>query len=410
MIDVREISAYGLSSPLDPSREFDFHGGVRRIHKRDFVIVAVELADGTRGYAPAGASSSAMREYFDDATQDTFVEFVESVVAHTLEGECLDSIGAVHEVLAELNQPEFLISQATAAVDVALHDILGKLRGVPVHELLAPDVDVPDRIPLYASGGMYMEPEEYAIEAAEAREAGFPAYKYRSGIGPEADERTIRRIRASVGDEMDVMVDAHTWWKTGDGTYDVETMVDLAATYADCDVFLLEEPVAPDDIQGYRTLARETSVPLAGGENAESSDELTAFGRSANAEFVQGDVRHHQGYLGCLRAHRNLDGHDVRFVPHNFGTYLGLVANAHLAVAIGGIPYLEYPLFETETHAGMYPYPLATDILETDLTIADGHLQLPTSPGLGVEVDRSVIKEYPYVEGAWTEFLYADET
>jgi len=410
MIDVREISAHGLSSPLDPPREFNFHGGTRRIHKRDFVFVVVELADGTKGYGPAGASSSAMREYFDDATQDTFVEFVDSVVAHALEGESFDSIGAVHEELAGLNLPAFLVSQATAAVDVALHDVLGKRRGVPVHELLAPDADVSDRIPLYASGGMYMEPAGYAAEAAEARAAGFSAYKYRSGVGPEADERAIRRIRASVGDEMDVMFDAHTWWKIRDDAYDVKTMVDLASTYADHNVFWLEEPVEPDDFQGYRTLVREVSVPLAGGENAESSDELTRFGRNADVTFVQGDVRHHQGYLGCLRAHRALDGHDVRLVPHNFGTYLGLIANAHLAVALGGVPYLEYPLFETEDHVGMYPYPLATDVLATDLTVEDGHLELPTDPGLGVEVDHAAIEEYPYVEGAWTEFLYADGT
>jgi len=347
-----------------------------------------------------------MREYFEDATQDTFVELVETVVAPIIEGESFASIEAVHETIGGLTLPTFLHSQAIAAVDIALHDIRGKRRGAPIHELLAPDVTAPDTLPLYASGGMYMDPDGYAAEAASAHTAGFGAYKYRSGVGPADDKQTIQRIRSAVGEEMTVMVDAHTWWKTGDDTYDVATMLDVAETYAEYDAFWLEEPVEPDDYQGYRTLATETTVPIAGGENAESSAELSQFGQVDGVAYVQGDVRHHEGYLGCLRAADALGPDDVQFVPHNFGIHLGLVANAHPAAAIGAVPYLEYPLFETGDHAGMYPYPLAEEVLETDLGIEDGRLELPTGPGLGVEADLSTVDRYPYVDGPWTEFDY----
>jgi L-alanine-DL-glutamate epimerase-like enolase superfamily enzyme len=84
-----------------------------------------------------------------------------------------------------------------------------------------------------------------------------------------------------------------------------------------------------------------------------------------------------------------------------------LVANAHLVAASPSHPLLEYPVFGDDVGA-MYPYPLATDILETELTIDNGCLALPNGPGLGVDVDETVIEEYDYIEGAWTEFIYDD--
>lgn len=62
-MEIREISGHALSSPIDPPQERPFHGGIRQILKRDVVVVVVETADGARGFAPAGSSSSAMCEY-----------------------------------------------------------------------------------------------------------------------------------------------------------------------------------------------------------------------------------------------------------------------------------------------------------------------------------------------------------
>jgi L-alanine-DL-glutamate epimerase-like enolase superfamily enzyme len=123
--------------------------------------------------------------------------------------------------------------------------------------------------------------------------------------------------------------------------------------------------------------------------------------------FLQGDVRHHRGFTGCWKAVEFCVGRDVTFVPHQFGTQLGLVANAHLTAAAPGAELLECPVFGTDT-AGMYPFRLAEEILEDDLAIADGHLTVPDGPGLGVEIDTDVLDRYPHVEGPWTEFHYED--
>jgi len=405
---ISDVSARTLSSPIDPPQERHFLGGVRRLLKRDVVLVVVETADGAVGYAPAGASSSAMREYFDDASHSDFAGLLnEEVAPHVLDEE-VESAADLHALVAEADFPAFLESRAVAPLDVAFYDLLGKERGAPVYDLLADVAEVTTELPLYASAGMYMEPEGYAEQARAIQERGFGGYKYRPGLGVEADLRTLGLIREAVGPGMDVMVDAHTWWKLGEHSYTFEEVVDLVNRMAEYDPYWLEEPVEPADYDAYRRLADAVDVPLAGGESEETPEGLVALAETGAVQFLQGDVRHHRGFTGCWEAVEFCAGRDVTFVPHQFGTNLGLVANAHLTAAAPEAELLEYPVFGTDT-AGMYPFPLAEEILVGDLDIADGTLTVPEGPGLGVEVDLDVVERYPHIEGPWTEFHYGED-
>jgi L-alanine-DL-glutamate epimerase-like enolase superfamily enzyme len=371
----------------------------------------METTDGLVGYAPVGASSSAMREYFEDATQDNLTDVLNTIVAPEVEGESAEDPEQVTAIVTNGNLPLFLRSQAASAINIALYDLKGKRHGVPIYELLRDQLGVDGEprteLPMYASGGMYMPPQQYLEEAKSLRDAGFQAYKYRPGRGVDEDIRTFELLVDGVGDDMELMVDAHTWWKMDNNSYTPDQVRDIVQQFAEGDVYWVEEPVGPDDFDGYRRLAKSTDAPLAGGENAESADELVELAETGAIDYLQGDIRHHEGYTGCLDAVRYCQIADVTFVPHNFGTDLGLVANAHLVAAIPESPYLECPVYETTTHAGMYPYELSTDILSTSLDRSDGTLTLPDTPGLGVEVNLDVVDKYPYVEGPWTEFIYS---
>src|SRR5690242_11938251 len=112
------------------------------------------------------------------------------------------------------------------AVEVALYDLIGKARGLPVSELVGGRVR--DRIRLYGSAGMYMPPEAYAAEAQAVAGLGFHAYKMRPGMGPEQDAETVALMRRAVGPDFDLMVDAHTWWRMGDRSYSQDTVESLA--------------------------------------------------------------------------------------------------------------------------------------------------------------------------------------
>nr|WP_233738109.1 enolase C-terminal domain-like protein [Halocatena pleomorpha] len=254
-----------------------------------------------------------------------------------------------------------------------------------------------------------MEPDGYAEQAAVLEELGFFGYKYRPGIGPDGDRRTVELLARTV-DDIELMLDVHTWWKLRD-SYGRDTVRSLVEHAADQGVYWIEEPVAPDDHAGYVELA-DTGAPLAGGESETSPSGLVALGRTG-IDFLQGDVRHHRGFTGCQQAIEFCAGREVEFVPHNFGTWLGLQANAHLVAAAPEVRLLEYPVFEndpvlgeTTTDPGMYPFELAFDIIEGQPSVADGRMTVTDAPGLGVNVDLDVLESYPFIDGPWTEFQY----
>ena len=413
-MDIAAVSGYALSSPIEPPQERRFHGGRRRLLKRDVVLVVVETADGTRGIATAGASSSAMREYFEDDSQGTFADVVDGPVADALVGESVDDIREAHDLLRAGDVPPADLTEAISAVDVALHDVRGKELGAPVYDLLAAEfgTDPTTELPLYASAGMYMEPEGYVEQARTIEELGFFGYKYRPGIGVDGDRRTVELLADALGD-CAVMVDAHTWWKLEAG-YGRETVRELVTHAGDHGVYWVEEPVEPDDHEGYVDLA-SAGAPLAGGESEPSPEGLVDLGETGAVAFLQGDVRHHEGFTGCRRAAEFCAGREgVEFVPHNFGTWVGLAANAHLVAAAPEAHLVEYPVFEddpvldADPDPGMYPFDLAFDLMEGRPDIADGVLSVTDDPGLGVTVNMDVVDDYPFVEGPWTEFHYEE--
>ncbi|GAB6882153.1 mandelate racemase/muconate lactonizing enzyme family protein [Halopiger thermotolerans] len=415
-MEIANVRGYALSSPIAPVQERPFHGGVRRLRKRDVVLVVVETGDGQRGVATAGASSSAMTEYFEDDSQGTFADVVDGHVADALEGETIDEIPEAHERLRESDVPDGDLIEAISAIDVALYDILGKRRGAPVYELLAEEFDA-DAAPtteldLYASAGMYMEPDGYVEQAQVLEELGFFGYKYRPGIGPDGDRETVERLAEAV-DDIELMLDVHTWWKLREG-YDRETVRDLVVHADDHDAYWIEEPVAPDDHDGYVDLVA-TGAPLAGGESEDSAAGLVALGETGAVDFLQGDVRHHEGFTGCREAVALCaDRDDLEFVPHNFGTWIGLAANAHLVAAAPDATLVEYPVFENDplfdaaVDPGMYPFDLAFDLIKGQPDVTDGVLSVSDDPGLGVELNDDVIEQYPFRDGPWTEFHYDD--
>ena len=332
-MDIATVNGYALSSPIEPVQERRFHGGTRHLKKRDVVLVVVETSDGTRGVATAGASSSAMTEYFEGKSQGTFADIVDDAVADALEGETVETVANAHDLLRNANLPAGDLTEAISAVDVALYDIRGKRQGVPVYELLAAEYDTTPstELPLYASAGMYMEPEGYVEQAEVIEGLGFFGYKYRPGIGSEGDRRTVELLAETL-EETEFMLDSHTWWKLGE-SYGFDTVRDLIEHAHEHGAYWIEEPAIPNDHEGYVELAA-TSAALAGGESEASPAGLVELGETGAVRFLQGDVRHHEGFTGCRAAVEFCAGRDdVEFVPHNFGTWLGLVANAHLVVA-----------------------------------------------------------------------------
>src|SRR5205823_14520160 len=107
---------------------------------------------------------------------------------------------------------------------------------------------------------------------AAIREQGFRGYKMRPALGPEMDLEAVRQIRYAAGPDLDLMVDAHTWWRMGNRSYGAETVEQLAKEMAAYNIAWLEEPLPPDDHTAYARLREKDLVPLASGEHEPNED------------------------------------------------------------------------------------------------------------------------------------------
>ncbi|MBI4874054.1 MAG: mandelate racemase/muconate lactonizing enzyme family protein [Acidobacteria bacterium] len=388
---IRSVRAFLLSYPFPEPIRLSYYGGERSIVKRDAMLIRVEADNGLAGYAPGQASESAQA-----AIRDRIAPF--------LEGRALADPDALRVRFAQSAGDSSDLAKIYCAVEIALYDLLGKARGVPVSELVGGRVR--DRIKLYGSAGMYMPPEKYAEEAAAVAALGFPAYKMRPGLGPDEDARTVRLMREAVGPDVELMVDAHTWWRMGDLSYTPETVERVARELAAQGIAWLEEPLPPDDHDAYRRLKALDIVPLAGGEHERDEDGFLDLIRTGALDYVQMDIVCQGGYPVARRLFAEIARAGQRFAFHSWGTDLELAAAAQIGICWPEltVEWLEYPCYSAPGRAGMYPWPLAPEILKTPLVLDRGDLVISTAPGLGVEVDEGVIERYPWVPGPWSYF------
>jgi L-alanine-DL-glutamate epimerase-like enolase superfamily enzyme len=388
---ITSVRGYLLSYPFPEPVRLPFHGGERTLLKRDAMFIRVETDNGLVGYAPGPGSEAVQRA-------------ITEVVGPFLEGRALADPDALRVLFLEGPGTDPSLARVYCAVEIALYDLAGKAKDVPVSELLGGRVR--DSIRLYGSAGMYMTPEAYAAEAAAIAELGFRAYKMRPAGGPEQDLETVRLMRKAVGPDFDLMVDAHTWWRMGDSNYSLAMIEQLASDMAAHNIAWLEEPLPPADHEGYLALKEKDLVPLAAGEHEPNEERYLDLILTQAVDYVQMDVCCQGGYSLGRRLFTEIARQGMRFAFHSWGTALEVVAAAHLGVCWPAlvVEWLEYPCYSSPGRAGMYPFPLAAEILTEPLEIERGDLIVPRAPGLGVTVDERVIERYPWIPGPWSLF------
>jgi L-alanine-DL-glutamate epimerase-like enolase superfamily enzyme len=388
---IAAVRSFLLSYPFPEPIRLPFWGGERTILKRDAMFIRVECDNGLVGYGPGPASESAAAA-------------VENVIAPFLQGKVLADPDALRVLFLKGPGENPEVAKLYGAVEIGLYDLIGKALGKPVSELIGGRVR--ERIRLYGSAGMYMPPEAYAAEAAAVEKLGFRAYKMRLGSGPEQDLEAVRQTRAAVGPDFELMVDAHTWWRMGDRSYTPESVESLARQMAEYDVAWLEEPLPPNDHAGYLALREKDILPLASGEHEPSEAGFLDLILSGAVDYVQMDVCCQGGYSLGRRLFAQIATQGLRFAFHSWGTALEVVAAAHLGICWPEtvVEWLEYPCYSSPGRAGMYPFPLAAEILAEPLELNAGDLILPPRPGLGVAIDESVVKRYPWIPGPWSYF------
>ncbi|MDX2917518.1 MULTISPECIES: mandelate racemase/muconate lactonizing enzyme family protein [Streptomyces] len=264
-------------------------------------------------------------------------------------------------------------ADALAAVDTALWDLAGRLRGAPVAALLGGAFR--DRLPTYVSGLPRPTDPERAELAADWQARGARAVKLHLGHGVAADLATVDAVRAAAP-SLRIAVDAH--W-----AYAPAEARGLAAGLADRDCWFLEAPLAPEDEDGHRRLAERSALPLAVGETLRNRYEFARWLRGNALEIAQPDVAR-TGITEAMAIAELSSAHHVPVAPHHsVGLGVALAAGLHVSAAVEDLLVFEYQ--PTSTDVG-------SRILRSPLTVLPDHFPLPEGPGLGIDVDEEAVR------------------
>jgi D-galactarolactone cycloisomerase len=281
-----------------------------------------------------------------------------------------------------------LAIEALSAVDIALWDLKGKRLGLPVHRLMGGPLRT--RIRPYATGfyrKRHGDPLDYLVREAEERvAAGFAGIKLKLGFGVEDDARLCRTVRSRVGDKVTIMVDANH-------AYDAVAAIRLGRRIEELDIAWFEEPVPPEDIDGYRQVKAALSIPIAGGEA-----EFTRWGfRRLLAERVldvaQPDICAAGGLSECRKIADMANAFGVRCYPHVWGTGVALAASLQLLAVLPDNPPALHPV-EPWLELDQSEHPIRMAVLKEPIERRDGFVAAPEGPGLGIEIDRAALDRY----------------
>lgn len=266
-----------------------------------------------------------------------------------------------------------------SAVDMALWDVLGKALNQPVHKLLGGSYCADVRA--YASALMPETISETREAVRSYVERGFDAIKLGwggLGKGLRQDVELVAAAKEAAGAGVEVMIDiGHV--------YDFKTALQAAREFEQLRIYWMEEPLPPDDLEGYRRLCDSTSLRIAAGESEAGRGafrRLISYGR---LDIIQPDVSRAGGLtetkkIACM-------AHDANrpCVPHAFKSDILLSATLHLIAAIPNSLFLEYAVSES---------PIRRELVKEPLRAVGGRVAVPTRPGLGFEINSEVISKY----------------
>jgi D-galactarolactone cycloisomerase len=281
-----------------------------------------------------------------------------------------------------------LAIEALSAVDIALWDLKGRCLGLPVHRLMGGPLR--SRVEAYATGFYRKrggDAAAYLIDEAHQRAAeGFGAIKLKLGFGVGEDVRLCRAIRKAVGEKITIMVDANH-------AYDATAAIGVGRQIEELDIAWFEEPVPPEDLQGYRELKSALRIPIAGGEA-----EFTRWGFrplivERAVDILQPDVCAAGGLSECKKIADMANAFGVRVNPHVWGTGIALAASLQLiAVLPDNPPSLDpiAPLLEFDQSE----HPMRMAVLTEPIRHEAGWVEVPRGPGLGIEIDRAAIAKF----------------
>lgn len=316
-----------------------------------------------------GASGSSYMLSFDYAPA-LLKGIVDQELKRHLIGMNADNIHAIYEQNLQITEyigREGLAMWGTAAIDVALWDLMARRLGVPVSLLFG--VHSP-AVPVYGSGGwISYSDEQLADEVSRYVARGFAGVKIKIGGNEDRDVERVRAVRKAIGPDRKLMVDANQGLT-------LERALRLARRLEDYDLAWFEEPFPKEDLESYSRLAATTSIPLAAGEREFGIAPFRRLTAGRCISVVQPDLLRVGGVTGWRLVAGLAESQLLRVAPHFYREY-----DVHLAAAQPNLIAIE-------------SFDWLNELLEHPFEVRNGLAVVPDRPGFGVTFRKDAIREY----------------
>jgi D-galactarolactone cycloisomerase len=373
-----DVVPHVLSTPLE--EPFSFSQG--RVDKRSAMVVEVVTDEGVTGWGESLCHGLQPPE--------VAASFVEFCFKPMLIGRDPFDVEVLWEEMYNCSRPfgGGAAVNAISGIDVALWDIIGRYLEQPVHKLLGGTFR--SEVTPYATG-FYRREGENPLEAGaeEARRhvsEGFGAMKLKVGFGVEADVEYIHAIREVVGPDVRIMADANC-------AYDVPAARRILLECRDARLHFFEEPLAPEDREGYKSIRSLTETYVAAGENLFGKIGYRHWVSEGALDILQPDLCSSGGFTECKKIAAIAQAWNTAVVPHVWGTGIGLAASLQLIATLPPTPLSlnpEEPMLEYDTSS----HPFRADLVYGAISMKNGKVAVPQAPGIGVEVNREVLDRY----------------
>jgi len=312
-------------------------------------------------FKTVGMGESSPSKRVTKETPQTVIETLDKIAPHLL-GMCPLRIERVNETMDELVSKN---PSAKAAIDIALHDVLGKAAHKPLFKLIGGfRVDVLTDLTLSIK-----EPKEMAKDAVKAIRKGFKSLKVKVGVNPTEDFERIRKIREAVGFEVAIRVDANQGWT-------VKEAISILNKLEPLEIEFVEQPVKADNIHGLAEVRESSPIPVMADESVHTPEDALHLINEKAVDMINIKLMKSGG---ILKARKIVAIAEAANVPCMIGcmgeSTVGITAGVHLASALKNIRYAD----------------LDSDILIADKLVLKGGAKLKaskrvpsTKPGLGI--------------------------